>query len=171
KVPRRNNRFARKNEVVIRSHFFSCAPTAVYTKKLVLNCTKQELALKSKKSVLTEQELEIMKIVWRRGSATVRDVYEDLLEQRKIAYTTVMTMMGILEQKGHLKKSSEERAYVYSPTKPQREVVGKMVQDFVKRVFNGSAKPLLVHLIEDKKISPEEFDEISKLLRDKRRKK
>jgi predicted transcriptional regulator len=127
--------------------------------------------VKPKTAVLTEQELEIMKVVWRRGSSTVRDVYEELLTRRKIAYTTVMTMMGILEQKGHLKKSADERAYVYTPTQPQRDVVGNMVQDFVKRVFNGSATPLLVHLIEDQKISPEELDEISKLLKDKRRKK
>jgi len=127
--------------------------------------------LKSKRPVLTDQELEIMKIVWRRGSSTVRDVYEELLAHRKIAYTTVMTMMGILEQKGHLKKSADDRAYVYTPAQPQSEVVGNMVQDFVKRVFNGSAKPLLVHLVEDKNISPEELDEISKLLKDKRRKK
>jgi predicted transcriptional regulator len=127
--------------------------------------------LKAGKPVLTEQELQIMKIVWRRGTATVRDVYEELLTRRKIAYTTVMTMMGILEQKGHLKKSADERAYVYTPAQPQREVVGNMVQDFVKRVFNGSAKPLLVHLVEDKKISAEELDEISKLLKEKRRKK
>jgi predicted transcriptional regulator len=127
--------------------------------------------MKSKKPVLAEQELEIMKIVWRKGSATVRDVYEELLTRRKIAYTTVMTMMGILEQKGHLKKTANERAYVYFPSQPQHEVVGNMVQDFVKRVFNGSAKPLLVHLIEDEKISAEELDEISRLLQDKRRKK
>jgi predicted transcriptional regulator len=127
--------------------------------------------LKPKKPVLTEQELEIMKIIWRRGDATVRDVYEELLTRRKIAYTTVMTMMGILEQKGHLKKSADERAYVYTPTQPQREVVGNMVQDFVKRVFNGSAKPLLVHLVEDQTISAEELDEISKALKSKRRKK
>jgi BlaI family penicillinase repressor len=127
--------------------------------------------MKSDKSVLTDQELEIMKIIWTRGTATVRDVYEELLNRRKIAYTTVMTMMGILEQKGHLKKSADERAYVYTPAQPQREVVGNMVHDFLKRVFNGSAKPLLVHLVEDKKLSTEELDEIRKLLKDKRRKK
>ena len=127
--------------------------------------------MKSKNPVLTDQELEIMKVVWQRDSVTVRDVYEELLTRRKIAYTTVMTMMGILEQKGHLKKSADERAYVYSPAQPQREVVGNMVRDFVRRVFNGSAKPLLVHLVENKNISKEELDEISKLLKDKRRKK
>lgn len=127
--------------------------------------------MKSDKPILTDQELEIMKIVWDRGTATVRDVYEELLKRRKIAYTTVMTMMGILEQKGHLKKSADERAYVYAPAQPKREVVGNMVQDFLKRVFNGSAKPLLIHLVEDKKLSPGELDEIRKMLKEKRRKK
>src|SRR5215831_2003703 len=127
--------------------------------------------MKSSKSLLTDQELEIMKIIWTRGTATVRDVYEELLKRRKIAYTTVMTMMGILEQKGHLKKSADERAYVYTPSQPQREVVGNMVHDFLKRVFNGSAKPLLIQLVEDKKLTPEELDEIRKLLKERRRKK
>jgi len=127
--------------------------------------------MKSPKPVLTDQELEIMKVVWVRGSATVRDVYEELLKRRKIAYTTVMTMMGILEQKGHLKKSADERAYLYTPAQPQREVVGNMVHDFLKRVFNGSAKPLLIQLVEDKKLTPDELDEIRKLLKEKRRKK
>jgi len=127
--------------------------------------------MKVGKPVLTDQELEIMKIVWLHGSATVRDVYEELLRRRKIAYTTVMTMMGILEQKGHLKKSADERAYLYTPAQPQREVVGNMVHDFLKRVFNGSAKPLLIQLVEDKKLTSDELDEIRKLLKEKRRKK
>jgi predicted transcriptional regulator len=63
-------------------------------------------------STLTGQELEIMKIVWERDRATVRDVYEALLGRRKVAYTTVMTMMKILEQKKYLKKSQVDRAYV-----------------------------------------------------------
>ena len=125
--------------------------------------------MKGKKNVLTDQELEIMKIVWQRGAATVRDVYEELLKSRKIAYTTVMTMMGILEQKGRLSKTQRDRAYVYSPTEPQGEVVGSMVHDFLKRVFDGSAKPLLVHLLENKNISQKELDEISKLAKKRRK--
>lgn len=127
--------------------------------------------MKPRKIGLTDQELEIMKVVWRRGSATVREVYEELLEHRKIAYTTVMTMMGILEQKGRLKKESKDRAYVYTPAEPQGKVVGSMVTDFVRRVFNGSAKPLLVHLVENQEISQEQLDEISKLLKARRGKK
>jgi len=106
-----------------------------------------------------------MKIVWAGGSATVRDVYEALLERRKVAYTTVMTMMKILEQKQHLKKTQVDRAYVYQPTQPQRQVIGAMVREFVNRVFNGSAEPLLVHLVEEHKLSREDLEEIARLRR------
>lgn len=106
-----------------------------------------------------------MKVVWERGSVTVRDVYEALLERRKIAYTTVMTMMKILEQKKYLKKTQAERAYVYRPAQPQRQVIGAMVKEFVNRVFNGSAEPLLVHLVEAHNLSPEDLEEIAQLRR------
>jgi len=114
---------------------------------------------------LTEQELEIMKIVWQLERATVRDVYEELLKRRKIAYTTVMTMMKILEQKKHLKRTQEDRAYVYRPSKPKQQVIGGMVREFVNRVFNGSAEPLLMHLIEDQGLTEKDLDEISKMIR------
>ena len=123
------------------------------------------------KPELTDHELQIMKVIWERGSATVRDVYEELLKQRKIAYTTVMTVMGVLEQKGRLKKSLSGRAYMYRPAQPQKEVVGSLVRDFVGRVFNGMAQPLLVHMVEDGKITENELDELKKLLKEKRRKR
>ena len=106
-----------------------------------------------------------MKIVWERGDATVRDVYETLLKRRKVAYTTVMTMMRILEQKGYLKSSQDERAYVYRPAQPKGQVIGAMVRDFVNRVFNGSAQPLLLHLMEQNQLSQEDLDEIRRLRR------
>ena len=106
-----------------------------------------------------------MKVVWDRESATVRDVYEALLETRKVAYTTVMTMMKILEQKRYLRKKLEDRAYVYQPTQPKRKVIGDMVRDFVNRVFNGSAEPLLVHLVEEHDLSADELEEIARLRR------
>jgi predicted transcriptional regulator len=122
-----------------------------------------------KKSIPTGQELAIMKVLWQRGRSTVREVYEELCKQRPLAYTTVMTMMGILEHKGYVKKTAGERAYIYSPARPQRQVVGRLVNDFVNRVFDGSAKPLLVHLIENRDLSPQELGELRKLLREKRR--
>src|ERR1700733_14346447 len=116
--------------------------------------------MKPKKPVLTAQELEIMKIVWLSGASTVRGVYEALLERRKIAYTTVMTMMNILEQKGYLRKTQKDRAYVYQATKPQKQVIRGMVREFVDRVFNGSAEPLLLHLVEDRRLSEEDLEQI-----------
>src|SRR5713226_10315175 len=121
--------------------------------------------MRAPRSTLTGQELEIMKIVWERESATVRDVYEALLERRKIAYTTVMTMMKILEQKKHLKKSQAEKAYVYRPARPKNQVIKGMVREFVDRVFNGSAEPLLVHLVEDRRLSEKDLREIAHLVR------
>jgi BlaI family penicillinase repressor len=124
--------------------------------------------MRPKSATLTEQELEIMKIVWQRERATVRDVYEELLERRKIAYTTVMTMMKILAHKKYLRKSQEDRAYVYQPTKPKNQVIKGMVREFVNRVFNGSAEPLLVHLMEDRKLSGKDLEEISRMIREDR---
>jgi len=123
--------------------------------------------LKPKKSVPTSQELAIMKVLWQRGRSTVREVYEELRKQRPLAYTTILTMMGILEHKGYVKKSAGERAYIYSPARPQEKVVGGLVNDFVNRVFDGSAKPLLVHLIESRDLSAQEVLELRKLLREK----
>jgi BlaI family transcriptional regulator, penicillinase repressor len=117
------------------------------------------------KGPLTGQELEIMKVVWRLESATVRQVYETLLKKRHIAYTTVMTMMKILEQKGYLKKRQEDRAYVYTPVQPQKQVLGGMVREFVNRVFNGSAEPLLLHLVEDRHLTEKDLEEIRKVIR------
>ena len=121
--------------------------------------------MRPKSPTLTEQELEIMKIVWGREQATVRDVYEDMLQRRKVAYTTVMTMMKILEQKKYLRKSQEDRAYIYRPTKPKNQVIKGMVREFVDRVFNGSAEPLLVHLVEDRKVSEKDLAEITRMIR------
>src|SRR5579864_816270 len=122
--------------------------------------------MSSRKPVLTAQELEIMKIVWRSGASTVRGVYEDLLERRRIAYTTVMTMMNILEQKGYLKKTQKERAYVYQAAKPQKQVIRGMVREFVDRVFNGAAEPLLLHLVEDRRLSERDIDQIRGQIRE-----
>ena len=105
-----------------------------------------------------------MKIVWLLEKATVRDVYEALLERRKIAYTTVMTMMKILEQKQYLRKTQEDRAYLYRPARPKQQVIRGMVREFVDRVFNGSAQPLLLHLVEDRRLTEAELREIERAI-------
>src|SRR6266436_6012879 len=120
--------------------------------------------MRPRSSTLTEQELEIMKIVWERESATVRDIYEALLERRKVAYTTVMTMMKILEAKGYLKKRRQDRAFLYRPAHPKNKVIGGMIREFINRVFNGSAEPLLVHLVQERHIREKDLQKLARLI-------
>jgi len=115
---------------------------------------------------LTPQELAIMKVIWQLEKATVRDVYEQLLERRQVAYTTVMTMMKILEDKGYLKKSRVDRAYVYAPSRPRQQVVRAMVHDFVERVFDGATSGLLLHLAKDGKLTKAEREKIRRVIDD-----
>lgn len=105
-----------------------------------------------------------MKVVWQRESATVRDVYEALLQRRKIAYTTVMTMMKILETKGYLKKRQYERAFVYRPAQPKSQIIGGMIREFIDRVFDGSAEPLLVHLVKSRHLREKDQQKIVRMI-------
>jgi BlaI family transcriptional regulator, penicillinase repressor len=118
---------------------------------------------------LTPHELEIMKRVWERGEATVRDVYEALRARRRIAYTSVLTMMNVLERKGHLRKRAEGRSFVYAAARPRRDVLRSMVREFVDRVFNGAAEPLLVQLLEDRHVSGKDLEALARRVREGRR--
>jgi BlaI family transcriptional regulator, penicillinase repressor len=125
--------------------------------------------MRPKSSTLTAHELDLMKIVWRHdGAVTVRDVYEALRATRPVAYTTVMTSLKTLEQKGHLKAAQQDRANVYRPAKPKQQVIREMVREFVDRVFNGAGQPLVVHMLEDDRISESELREITTMLGKKR---
>ena len=108
-----------------------------------------------------------MKVVWRLERVTVRDVYEALRAERTIAYTTVMTMIRVLEDKGYVRKSATaDRAYVYTPAKPRQQVIGAMVRDFVDRVFDGAPDSLLLHLARDNKLTPKQRRIVEKLIDD-----
>ena len=133
--------------------------------------------MRRKSNTLTAQELEIMKAIWSRGQArgprdadvasrgvTVREVHDALRTRRDVAYTTVQTMMNILETKGHLKKEPGDKAQVYVPVRPQQALVQSMVREFVDRVFDGSARPLLVHLLKEKGLTERERKELQRLL-------
>ena len=114
------------------------------------------------------QELQIMTVVWDRGRVTVRDVYEALRARRQVAYTTVMTMMAILEQKGFLKRiPGEDRAFVYEAARSRQAVRRAMVNEFLDRVFGGSANPLMLHLIEDKHVTAKDLEELRRAIKKK----
>lgn len=105
-----------------------------------------------------------MKVVWRVETPTVRAVYEALRKTRPIAYTTVMTMMNVLEDKGYLQKRSSGRAHVYTPTKPRHQVVGAMVRDFVDRVFDGASASLLLHLAKDARLTERQRKAVQRII-------
>ena len=113
---------------------------------------------------LTPQELAIMKVVWRRNEATVREVHEVLNEARPVAYTTVMTLMRILQEKGYLTKATHEKAHVYRPVQPRQQVIGGMVREFLDRVFDGASDALLVHLARDNKLTARQKRLIKQLI-------
>ncbi len=105
-----------------------------------------------------------MKVVWRLDKATVRQVYEALREKRSIAYTTVMTMMRVLEDKGYLVREMADRAHVYRPARPRQQVMGALVRDFVDRVFDGASDNLLLHLAKDNRLTDKQRRMVEKLI-------
>jgi BlaI family transcriptional regulator, penicillinase repressor len=117
-------------------------------------------------ATLTPHELDIMKLVWERKEATVRDVYEALRARRRIAYTSVLTMMNVLERKGHLRKRAEGRSFVYQAARPRGQVLRAMVREFVERVFGGATEPLLVHLLEDRKLTRRDLEALARRVRE-----
>jgi BlaI family transcriptional regulator, penicillinase repressor len=120
--------------------------------------------MRTPSTTLTPQELAIMKVVWRLGTATVRQVYEALRKKRPVAYTTVMTMMNVLEDKKYLEKKSNGRAHVYTPTRPRQQVIGAMVRDFVDRVFDGASGSLLLHLAKDSRLPERQRQAVQRII-------
>ena len=109
----------------------------------------------------TELELEILKVLWRDGPCAVRQVRGALAEGgRELAYTSVMTIMNIMVNKGYLARKKQGPSYVYRPRVTERTTAGKMLRDMVNRVFDGSAAALVVNLLESTEVDE---DEISKL--------
>jgi predicted transcriptional regulator len=113
---------------------------------------------------LGARELAILKVVWRLGDASVREVYETLRKRRPVAYTTVMTMMSTLEAKGFLKKRVAGRAFRYRPARPEGRVITSLVREFVERVFDGASRPLLAHLVSEGALTKEEREELKRLI-------
>jgi len=104
---------------------------------------------------LTPLELEIMHVLWETGPANVQTVQQKL--KRDLAYTTVQTMLNILERKGKAKRTLKNRAYFYKPAVSRKQVVGKHVKDVVDRLFGGSAESLVMSLVETKHLTPEKL--------------
>jgi predicted transcriptional regulator len=117
--------------------------------------------------ILTRQELQIMKVVWDRGSATVKEVCEVISQKKATAYTTILTLMGILEEKGALVHARAGRAYIYKPLLTRRQATRNQVRDVLTRFFDGSPEKLLEHVLENEIQAPEQLETLRSLLEDK----
>ena len=112
----------------------------------------------------TDAELAILKVLWRRGPSTVREVFETLGESKTTGYTTVLKTMQIMSEKGLVVRDESERAHRYEPAAPEDETQRRLVGDLLRRAFDGSAKKLVMQALSAERASAEELEEIRHLL-------
>jgi len=112
----------------------------------------------------TDAELEILKVLWRRGPSTVREVFETLGESKTTGYTTVLKTMQIMAEKGLVVRDESERAHRYEPAAPEDETQRRLVGDLLRKAFDGSAKKLVMQALSTERASAEELSEIRRML-------
>jgi predicted transcriptional regulator len=112
----------------------------------------------------TPGELEVLKVLWDRGPATVREVMEVLNRERERAYTSVMSLLNVMTDKGLLKRQPHGRAFIYAAAVEREDTLGEMVGDLLGRVFEGSASSLVAHLLEQSDPSGEELSAIRRAI-------
>ena len=114
---------------------------------------------------MSPSETEILRLVWQLGEATVQQICNRLPPERDIRYNTVQTLLCRLEQKGYLSHRTENRAHVFLPAIKQHDVIKRTVMDFLKRLFDGDARPLVQFLAEDGQIDEEDVKGLRKLIK------
>ncbi len=112
----------------------------------------------------TPAELEVLQILWTDGPATVRRIMERLDKHRPRGYTTVMSLMDVMHEKGLLKRKPDGRAFVYSAKADQTKTLKRMVGDLLRRAFEGSSTSLVAHLLDHASPSDDELHEIRKAI-------
>ena len=119
---------------------------------------------RAKSPTLTETELRLMDVLWTRGPSTAREVLEALPSGAGRAYSTVRTMLGVLEQKGYITHRESGRAFVYEPRVERQEARASAVRHLVRRFFDGSPEQLVLNLIEDENLEPAELVRLKEMI-------
>ena len=117
------------------------------------------MAKKENKAGLTKLELKIMQVIWRCGRSTVSAVQAEV--EPALAYTTVQTMLNILERKGKLKRELQGRAYVYAARVTEAKASGQSLRDLIDRMFGGSSEELVMSLLKDGQIDARKLEELT----------
>ena len=116
----------------------------------------------------TEGELELLRVLWERGSATVRDLYDSVNQQRPVGYTSVLKILQIMTEKGLVQRVEAGRAHIYRATASQEATQSQMLRDLSARLFAGSAAQLAMHALAMEPTSDLELEEIRNLIQRKR---
>jgi BlaI family transcriptional regulator, penicillinase repressor len=119
----------------------------------------------------TASELEILRVLWRRGPSTVREVHEALSQKKSLGYTSVLKLLQIMTTKGTVRRNETQRAHVYEAGIPAEQTKRQIAGDVLQRVFEGSASQLMMHALAGRKTSTEEIDELRRLLDEHERKR
>ena len=112
----------------------------------------------------TPGELEVLQLLWQRGPCTVRQVLDELNRVRPRAYTSVMSLLNVMVDKKLLRRKPHGRAFLYSPRVEEQSTLREMVGDLVERAFGGSAELLVAHALEQTDPSPEELDQMRRMI-------
>ena len=112
----------------------------------------------------TAAELQILQVLWDRGPSTVREVQEELQEEKPLGYTTVLKLMQIMTAKGLVRRDEAQRAHVYEAQQPAEKTKRQFASDVLHRVFDGSAKELMMHALAGGGSSKNEIEELRRLL-------
>ena len=114
----------------------------------------------------TEMELAILRVLWRLGPSTVRQVHAQMQSGRDVGYTTTLKLMQLMHEKGLLSRDEAERSHIYTPVISEGKTQRTLVLELLERTFGGSARRLIQSMLSAKKASPQELQEIRKLLDD-----
>ena len=118
----------------------------------------------------TEAELELLRVLWDKGSASVRELHEVVSQQRPLGYTSVLKTLQIMTEKGLVQRTEAGKAHIYRAAASQQETQNQLLRDLSERLFSGSAAQLAMHALTMQPASEEELEEIRKLIRKKREK-
>jgi len=112
----------------------------------------------------TAAELQILQVLWERGPSTVREVHEALQEEKALGYTTVLKLMQIMTAKGLVRRDENQRAHVYQAQQPAEKTKRQFAADVLQRVFDGSARELMLHALASQRSTRQEIEELRNLL-------
>lgn len=112
----------------------------------------------------TDSELEILKVLWKEGSSSVRKVNEILSAEKEIGYTTTLKFMQIMHEKGLLDRDTSQRSHIYFPLVKENDIKGNMLKSFMKNAFEGSASQLIMQALGNSNMSEVELQEIKALI-------